>query len=121
MAQPNPASTAAPLYLTGNKAGLQQFLNNYDVCTLPDPCTQVTRLLIRLPHRSSCLTATVRSLRSFDFGILSVSALPRDSTSKITETQVAIQVSCGRETTASPEQSRLWNCYGEMVRSNRPQ
>lgn len=31
-----------------------------------------------------------------------------------------MQVSCGRETTASPEQSRLWNCYGEMVRRNPP-
>lgn len=31
MAQLHPASTPAPLYLTGNKAGLQEFLKKYDV------------------------------------------------------------------------------------------
>ncbi|OOQ91563.1 4-nitrophenylphosphatase [Penicillium brasilianum] len=31
MAQPHPASTTTPLYLTGNKAGLQEFLDKFDV------------------------------------------------------------------------------------------
>ncbi|KAJ5668433.1 uncharacterized protein N7477_007003 [Penicillium maclennaniae] len=31
MAHPNPASTPAPLYLTGNKDGLRDFLNKFDV------------------------------------------------------------------------------------------
>ncbi|CEJ56726.1 Putative p-Nitrophenyl phosphatase [Penicillium brasilianum] len=31
MAQPHPASTTTPLYLTGNKTGLQEFLDKFDV------------------------------------------------------------------------------------------
>ncbi|KAJ6112102.1 4-nitrophenylphosphatase [Penicillium sp. IBT 18751x] len=31
MAHPNPASTSAPLYLTGNKEGLRDFLSKFDV------------------------------------------------------------------------------------------
>lgn len=37
MAQLHPASTPAPLYLTGNKTGLQEFLRKYDVSTVYAP------------------------------------------------------------------------------------
>jgi hypothetical protein len=35
MAQTHPASTTTPLYLTGDKAGLREFLDKFDVSPTP--------------------------------------------------------------------------------------
>jgi hypothetical protein len=35
MTQTHPASTNTPLYLTGNQAGLREFLDKFDVSLIP--------------------------------------------------------------------------------------
>jgi hypothetical protein len=61
MAQPHPASTTSPLYLTGNKAGLQEFLDKFDVGP-PNSCVYelADGLIYSSSSRSSYSTAMVR-------------------------------------------------------------